>query len=136
MRGQPLRFHVSRFTCYDRRVSRRPWLTPLIFLGALALYVRTLAPSVAELFDDSLEFQLVGFKLAIAHPTGYPLYTLLLKLASFLPFGDVAYRANLLSAICAAVAVALVYLSVLRLTDAVLPSLVAAAALATSPVFW
>ncbi|MCA1554820.1 MAG: DUF2723 domain-containing protein, partial [Chloroflexi bacterium] len=41
--------------------------------------MRTLAPSVAFLFDDSLEFQLVGYKLAIAHPTGYPLYTLLLK---------------------------------------------------------
>ncbi len=112
------------------------WLAPLVFLGALALYVRTLAPSVAFLFDDSLEFQLVGYKLAIAHPTGYPLYTLLLKLFTFIPLGDAAYRANLLSAVCAALAVALVYLIVLQLTRSVFAALASAAMLAASPVFW
>ena len=114
----------------------RRWLTPLIFIGALALYARTLAPSVVELFDDSLEFQLVGYKLAIAHPTGYPLYTLLLKLSSFLPVGDVAYRANLLSAFFAAFAVALVCCIVWRLTGSPAFALVSAGALAVSPVFW
>ncbi|MEP7199039.1 MAG: DUF2723 domain-containing protein, partial [Chloroflexota bacterium] len=83
-----------------------------------------------------LEFQLVGYRLAIAHPTGYPLYTLLLKLITFLPFGDVAYRANVLSAVCAALAVMLVYRIVMRLTVSVCAALVAAIALAVSPVFW
>ena len=78
-----------------------------ISLAALGLYVRTLAPSVATLFDDSLEFQLVPVLLAIPHPTGYPLYALLGRLATLVPFGDAAYRVNLLSAVAAAVAVAL-----------------------------
>ena len=74
-------------------------------IGSLALYLRTLAPSVATIFDDSLEFQLVGPTLGIAHPTGYPLYTLLAWLFSRLPVGDAAYRVNLLSAVAAAAAV-------------------------------
>ena len=114
----------------------RRWLALIVFLGAFALYLRTLAPSVAQLFDDSLEFQLVGYKLAIAHPTGYPLYTLLLKLFTLLPMGEVAGRANLSSAVFAALAVALVFRIALKLTGTVLPSLAAAAALAVSPVFW
>jgi hypothetical protein len=123
-------------SCYHRAMHRARWLAVPVCAAALALYLRTLAPSVAFLFDDSLEFQLVGYRLAVAHPTGYPLYTLLLKLFSFLPFGDVAYRANLLSAVCAALAVAIVYLAALQLTQSVLASLVAALALAVSPVFW
>jgi hypothetical protein len=127
---------------YDRKgmtkwvsVIRRG-LPLIVFLCAFALYLRTLAPSVAELFDDSLEFQLVGYKLAIAHPTGYPFYTLILKLFTLLPVGEIAYRTNLSSAILGAVAVALVYRIVLKLTDAILPSLLSAAALAVTPVFW
>jgi hypothetical protein len=105
-------------------------------LLTFALYLRTLAPSVVALFDDSLEFQLVGYKLAIAHPTGYPLYTLLLYLFSYLPSGDVAYRANLLSALCASLAVMFVYLTTLRLTDSSVAACLSALALAISPVFW
>jgi len=112
------------------------WPVALTFCGALALYLRTLAPTVAELFDDSLEFQLVGYKLAIAHPTGYPLYTLLLKAATFLPVGDAAYRANLLSAVSAALAVALIGALSARLSGSRPAGFVSAAALAVSPVFW
>jgi len=53
------------------------------------LYAATAGPSVVELFDDSLEFQLVLPTFGIAHPTGYPLYTLLGGLWSrvLFPFG-------------------------------------------------
>ncbi len=52
-------------------------------------------------FWDTGEFQALGPVLGIAHPTGYPSYTLLLWLASVVlqPFGDPALRANLLSAV-------------------------------------
>ena len=56
-------------------------------LGAFLLYLRTLAPSVTGVYEDTLEFQVVCSELSIAHPTGYPLYTLLGKLFTFLPFG-------------------------------------------------
>jgi hypothetical protein len=74
-------------------------------LLALALYVRTLAPTV--LAFDSGEFQFAAPTLGLAHPTGYPLYLLLGWLVAWLPIGDVAYRLNLFSAVTAAGAVAL-----------------------------
>jgi hypothetical protein len=110
-------------------------------LLSLALYLRTLAPSVAALYDDSLEFPLVAHRLAIAHPTGYPLYTLLARLASLGPWSNVAWSVNLLSALAAAVTVALVYLVARCLLPPPaqvrrLPALAGALALAVSPVFW
>jgi hypothetical protein len=127
-----------------------------IFAGALGLYALTLAPTVVAMFDDSLELQLVTYVLGIVHPTGYPLYTLLGWLFTRLPVGDVAYRVNLMSAVFAAITVALVYLIGLELgvsqpwspSDTqhlvhtrlpwaeVLTALMGALALAVSPVFW
>jgi hypothetical protein len=106
-------------------------------LFSLALYLQTLAPSVAALYDDSLEFPLVAYRLAITHPTGYPLYTLLARLMTRGPWHNVAWSVNLLSALAAAVTVALVYLVARRLTPRRrLPALAGALALSVSPVFW
>jgi hypothetical protein len=123
-----------------------------VFIAALGLYGLTLAPTVVAIFDDSLELQLVTYRLGIAHPTGYPLYTLLGWLFTRLPIGDVAYRVNLMSAVFGAMTVALVYLIGLELSadwnageghskgtrkgTGVLGALVGALALAISPVFW
>ncbi|MFC2036367.1 protein O-mannosyl-transferase family [Chloroflexota bacterium] len=113
-----------------------------LFAASLMAYLQTLAPSVATLFDDSLEFPLVASELGIAHPTGYPLYTLLGKLFTLGPWaGDVAQRnvgwaVNLLSAVAGALTVALVYLVARQLTRRRLPALLGSVALAVSPVFW
>ncbi|MDH4207452.1 MAG: DUF2723 domain-containing protein, partial [Anaerolineae bacterium] len=107
-----------------------------LFLGSFLLYLRTLAPSVATIFDDSLEFQLVCYQPGIAHPPGYPLYTLLGKLFTFLPVGDVAYRVNLMSALFGSLTVALLYATLRQLTSHRLPAVLGAAVLAVSPVFW
>jgi hypothetical protein len=84
----------------------------------LILYGATAAPSIVELFDDSLEFQLVAPTFGIAHPTGYPLYVLLGGLWSrvLFPVGNWAWRMNLFSALAAATTVALVYALACRLT--------------------
>jgi hypothetical protein len=104
-------------------------------LLALGLYLQTLAPSVAALFDDSLEFPLVAHRLAIAHPTGYPFYTLLAKLFASGPWQNVAWGVNLLSAVAGALVVALIYLIARRLAGR-LAAVIGALALAVSPVFW
>src|SRR5215211_9183630 len=86
-----------------------------LFFAFLALYVRTAAPSV--LSGDSAEFQLAAPLLGVPHPTTYPLYVLLGKLATLLiPLGDLAWRVTLVSAGCAALAVALFYAVLRRLT--------------------
>jgi hypothetical protein len=117
---------------------RRERLLPsVLFLASLALYVRTLAPSVVDIFSDTLEFQLVGPTLGIAHETGYPFYTLLSWLfAKVIPLGDAAFRINLLSALCAALAVTLIYRVALALTGRRWAAVCGALLFALSPVWW
>src|SRR5512139_2819574 len=117
---------------------RKDRLIAVIFvLASLALYVVTSAPTVATIFDDSLEFQVVLPTLGIAHPSGYPLYTLAGKLATFLiPFRDPAGRANLFSAVAAAIAVGMLYAVARRLAGNRLAAALAVSAFAISPVWW
>lgn len=72
----------------------------VVFAVAFASYFPTVLKDVGTW--DVAEFQTVSHILGIAHPTGYPTYTLLGKLWLVLePFGSVAWRMNLLSAVCA-----------------------------------
>jgi hypothetical protein len=107
-----------------------------LLAASLFLYIQTLAPTVAALYDDSLEFPLVAQRLAIAHPTGYPLYSLLAALFARGPWANVAWGVNLLSAVAAATTVALVYLVIRELGAHRLGAVLGAVALAVSPVFW
>jgi len=124
----------------DHPVLRRTWLDWLfaagLFAGSSLVYLHTLAPSVATIFDDSLEFQLVCYLPGIAHPTGYPLYTLLGKLFTYLPLGDVAYRVNLMSAFFASLTASILYATLRLLISHRVPALLGAATFAVSPVFW
>jgi 4-amino-4-deoxy-L-arabinose transferase-like glycosyltransferase len=74
--------------------------------------------------------------LGHTHPTGYPIYLALAKLATFNPLGDVAYRVNLFSAIMGALAVAAIYLSGRLLVKYRPVAVVGAAVCAVSPTFW
>jgi hypothetical protein len=105
----------------------------LVFV-VLMLYLFTLGPTVGQ--ADTFEFQVVAPTLGIAHPTGYPLYILSGKIFSLLPFGSVAWRINLTSAVFGVGAVAVLYLLIHWLTGRALLALVAALALAFSRVFW
>jgi Flp pilus assembly protein TadD len=70
------------------------------------VYLRTLCPTVYQ--GDSGEILTTMATLGVGHPTGFPLYILAGHLAMVLvPFGESALGANLLSALCAAGAVAL-----------------------------
>lgn len=122
-----VRFYLLRFDVW------------LVGLGALLLYAATAAPGIVELFDDSLEFQTVAPTFAIAHPTGYPLYTLLGGLWSrvLFPLGNWAWRMNLFSGLAGAAAVALVYLLGVRLAGGKrMAGLIAALAFGLGPVWW
>ncbi|MBC8044414.1 MAG: DUF2723 domain-containing protein [Rhizobacter sp.] len=89
-------------------------LGALAFAVPMVVYVLTLAPSVT--YTDAGELAAVCTSLGIAHPTGYPLFTLLgfawTKLP--LPFTPV-FKLNLLSAVCTALATFLFFRVMLRL---------------------
>ncbi|MBC8248345.1 MAG: DUF2723 domain-containing protein [Anaerolineales bacterium] len=106
----------------------------IVFAVGFGLYVRTLAPTVLP--SNSGEFQFVADILGIAHPPGYPFYTMLGKLFTLIPVGDVAYRVNLMSAFFAALTLALVSRTVRRVTDSALGGVIGALALGTSTTFW
>jgi hypothetical protein len=107
----------------------------LLFGAALALYARTLMPGANG--GDIGEIQFLSYKLGLAHSTGYPLLLLLGRLwITLLPFGSVAMRINLLSAVFGAAAVAVTGLLAARLTGNVLAGLVAGMVLATGRLFW
>lgn len=111
-----------------------PWAELACGVAVLAAYVATLAPTVSG--GDSGELVTVGATLGVAHPPGYPLYTLLAHAFTWIPWGGVAQRVNLLSAVCGAVAAALACRAVRRATGVAWAGVLAAALLAFSPLVW
>ncbi len=107
-----------------------------LFALSLALYVRTLAPSVLD--GDSALFQYAPHVLAVTYPTGYPTYMLVGRLWTLLvPVGSIAYRMNLLSAFLGALDIVLVYLLARQVVGGWrLPAFLSAALFATLPTFW
>ena len=85
---------------------------------------------------DCGELIAASYVLGNAHPTGYPLYLLLGKLFSFLPVGEIAFRYNLFSALCAACAAAVLAAAVFRLTRDGFSALIGAWSLACAYTFW
>ena len=101
----------------DRRFDRGSVLAAIgSFLVSLALAVPTLLRGVS--FWDTAELQTVGPLLGTAHPTGFPTWVILGWVASvlFQPFGEPAFRMNLLNAVCLAAAAGLTAILVHRLT--------------------
>ncbi|XP_058018975.1 transmembrane protein 260 isoform X2 [Ahaetulla prasina] len=84
--------------------------------AAVAAFYVTAAPHSA-LGGDSGELITAAYELGVAHPPGYPLFTLLAKLAiELFPFGSAAYRVNLLCALLGAAAASLLFYTVVRLS--------------------
>ena len=106
----------------------------LIGVSALALYIRTLAPSL--LWGDSAEFQTLSYTLGMTHPSGYMTQIMLGKLFTYIPVGNIAYRVNIMSAFFGALAVAQVYLIVRMLGGWPIAGISACMLLAFSQLFW
>jgi hypothetical protein len=84
-------------------------LAALTAAVALAVYAPTVARDLswAGAATDGGELITASFTLGVPHPPGYPTYVVLGKLVSLLPLGTVAFRYNLFSAVCAALAAGL-----------------------------
>ncbi|MBM3933801.1 MAG: DUF2723 domain-containing protein [SAR202 cluster bacterium] len=117
----------------------------------MALYLLAMALTLTWGWDgkavDGGDLLAAAQTLGIPHPPGYPTYMLALKgFITAVPVGDIAYRGNLFSALCAALAVVLVYASALRLCRYALPkspvslavvsAALGASMLAAAPLFW
>ena len=106
-----------------------------LFIVVLVFYVATLAPTV--LWGDAAYFQRTAFKGTLrADGGGHWLWLRVAQLFIGLPWGDVAYRVNLLSAVAAACAVAFVYAGGRALGLTPVAAVVTAVSLAVSHTFW
>jgi hypothetical protein len=82
-----------------------------LFLSSFIIYVLTLNPTVT--FTDNGELAGVAYSMGVAHPSGYPLLSILGHLWSLLPLGwTVVYQLNLLSAIFVSSSVVFFYLTI------------------------
>ena len=106
----------------------------LVTIAAGVLYFLTAARDIVV--GDTPELITAATTLGIAHPPGYPLFTMLGHLFSLLPFGSIPFRVNLLSVVCDSLTVGVVYLIAVPLTGSRIAAAIAALILAVNPIFW
>lgn len=117
----------------------------LLWLGIFITYLQTIASTIE--FIDSGELATVPYVLGIAHPTGYPLWTLIAHIFSSLPIAkEEIVRLNIFSAFITASAAVIFYyvmlflLQVKRDQDApfliFIPAMFSTLILAFSRTFW
>lgn len=134
------------FTCLDYAGGI------VVFFICWLVYLHTLTPTVG--LHDSGDMISGAYVLGIPHPPGYPLYCLLGKLwITILPIGNIAYRMNLVSALCASLSCMMVYFIILKVGSRkwevrsegnkliphlsfLIPAIVAALILAFATTFW
>jgi len=127
---------MSTKNTFLSEVKTQDMITAGVLSGAFfGLYLSTLAPGL--LTADNGEFQLVGALLGIAHPPGFPLYTLLAHAAASFPVShDLAWRVNLLSAVISIATLLLVYVTTRKLGGSMAGGLLATVALGSATTFW
>lgn len=108
-----------------------PWVVGLL---AFLVYLVTACPTVY--FGDSGELIAAAESLGVAHPPGYPLYTLLGRVALLLPVGEAAWRMNVMSAVFGALACAFVAGLVQRWTNSIVSAVGAGLGLAVAYDVW
>lgn len=86
----------------------------IVFLVSLITYLMTVQPSVS--FWDCGEFIAAAYFLQVPHPPGAPLFLLVGKIFSMIPFGEnIAYRVNLISVITSALSILFLYLIIVKI---------------------
>jgi hypothetical protein len=117
-----------------RHARGAAWVAALV---ALWVYASTLSPTVAwrNFGEDSGDLLVASATLGIPHPTGYPLYVLLGRVASLLPIGTTAFRINLVSALAGAAGVFFIARWAAELAPAAGSSALAIAALLASLLY-
>ncbi|CAG0937640.1 hypothetical protein TFLX_06589 [Thermoflexales bacterium] len=112
----------------------------VVFLLALLLYASTAASSLtwAHSGADGGDLITAAVTNGVPHPPGYPTYVTFGRLIAHIPIGDVAYRFNLFSAVCMAVAAGLTSLSIATFVarGVRLITILASLFFVTAPMVW
>ena len=119
----------------NQRYSIREWLVRvLIFITVFIIYLGS-APRTVVLEDDGI-FILAAYFNGIAHPPGYPLFTLLGHIATYIPVGSVAFRVHALSACFGAAGCVVLYAIAMFLFNNRILAITTALCLGVSKTYW
>ncbi len=100
----------------EKRFNTKNIYSVLSFVIPFVVYLITLAPTVS--WVDSDELATASSLLRIAHPTGYPLFTVLGKMFTLIPIVDEVYMLNIMSAFISSAAIFIFFnLMVFLFTD-------------------
>ncbi len=110
------------------------WLGPVFCLLALVVFALTACRTVPG--GDSGELISVAANLGVAHPPGYPLWTMLAHLSTYVPIGNIAWRINMFSALFAVASGYMIYLIASRWVRDRWLAVTAAALFIFSPLAW
>ncbi len=125
---------MARATKAWRRWARSVTPSALLAAAATVPYGLTLCPTVS--WYDSAEFSASATTLRVVpHPPGYPLYTILGHVFTWLP-GEPAWGLNVMSLVFAALSVFLLVEVARKLGMGWLAALTSGAVLAVAPSFW
>ncbi|MGH2474265.1 MAG: protein O-mannosyl-transferase family, partial [Candidatus Limnocylindrales bacterium] len=110
----------------------------MLVVGVVALAAARSAMLPGVAYWDTAELQVVGPLMGTGHPAGFPTWVLLGWFASVVlqPFGEPAFRMNLLAGLCLAVAAAITVDLVRALTRSTVLGLATAMGLAFTPIAW
>ena len=87
-----------------------------VFVISFFQFILTVQPSVS--FWDCGEFAAAAYSLQVPHPPGAPLFTIIGRLFSMIPFAwNTAFKINLISVFSSAFAVMLLYLIAVKLIE-------------------
>ncbi|HKZ34562.1 MAG TPA: DUF2723 domain-containing protein [Patescibacteria group bacterium] len=99
------------------------------------LYLLTASPTIVGF--DSGDMVTASSLLGVAHPPGYPLYTMIGFLFSKFPIAiSVVGRLNVMSALMEALSLSLLFLAIRQVTKQTLPPLLAVLYLGVSYIYW
>ncbi len=126
--------HTSRTQPSKKIILQQRHVITIIFFGAVfGVYTWSLCPTVYLI--DSGELAAVSYTLGIAHPTGYPLYTIISFFFARLG-GEPVYNLNVLSALLSATAALFLFLTARTILKNTLLALLPASLFAFAPIVW
>lgn len=114
-------------------LSFHTWVLIGLALFSSLVYFYSLCPDVYLI--DSGELATVSYTLGVAHPTGYPLYTLISYFFAHIP-GEPIRNLNLLSALFSVAAALIVLITARRITKNEFTAVLVASLFAFSPTIW
>lgn len=116
-------------------ITKRQYSIGLLLL-CISYFIYLLVLPSTVTFGDSGDFITSAYVLGIPHPSGYPLYTLINHLFSYIPISNIGMRITLSSAIFASLTSIFLYFLLLKLSVSTLFSISAALSFSFSWTFF